>query len=247
MSTPIILPEVHGPTPNPPLNGLVAQTATSKKGFVMPPQDMPPKGGYHWPTFRMSTLQPKGLTTYQIVFTFFGLWGFGMIGMRDYQEWRNSRNLVNLAQMFAQKSLHNVLYGDYIDYADQQDADPISQMCGGQMGEVLPFGKKDKRVEAFIAITLTHEKKNKIDKWRQATRDSAVAPYQVCYGPDYYTTPHTCTKFCIHPDEVMAVRELDDIKRAKMNKNQGFQSPNPNIDPELLKLNPFINEVKNGV
>lgn len=183
------------------------------KGYVVPPQDMPPKGGYFFPKYRLSTLTPKGLTSYQIAFSFFGLWAYGLYSLVEHSEWRNGRVLGFVSQFFAQRTVSHVLYGPATRL--HESVDPTTVKMFGL--ELLPWLKgRDPRSEAFITSIMTDDKRQQVDRWRQATRDAAVAPYQVCYGPENYpNTKHVCNKYCIHPNEIKNVRELETLKADK--------------------------------
>jgi hypothetical protein len=182
------------------------------KGYVVPPQDMPPKGGYFFPKYRMSTLMPKGLTTYQIVFTFLGAWAFGQFALGEYSEWRSGRFMSQTAQFMAQRRLFDVLYGPSETISHQSDPS-LLRMHGIEIFK--PITGRDRRVETFITSVMADEKRNIVNQWRNATRDPLVAPYKVCYGPEHYTNGHVCNNYCIHPEEIKAVREINAIRNSK--------------------------------
>lgn len=174
----------------------------------MPPQDMPPKGGFFFPKFRMSTLQPKGLTTYQIVFSFFGLWAFGFLSYRDRSEVASARALVVTAQTMCQRHIMRVMYGE--PESVSQQTDPMAdKWCGFDPSMLRP---RDKRIETFISTIMNEEQRMLANQFRDATRDPLVAPYQVCYGPDNYPLPHVCDRYCITPEEIRAIRAVDEAK-----------------------------------
>lgn len=186
-----------------------------KKGYVVPPQDMPPKKGYFFPKYRMSTLSSKGLTTFQIVGGFMGIVVFGIHQLIEFSEWRNARALSHTAQLFAQSSLFTVLYG-----RPQRLSNDIDAREGFSMGvNPLPQLKgRDERPMILVGSIMAEDRKRQVDLWRQATRDAAVAPYQVCYGPQHYKGNHVCTQYCIHPQEVRDLKKKIDNDNSTKNK-----------------------------
>jgi hypothetical protein len=173
---------------------------------------MPPKGGFIFPKFRLTTLLPKGFSTNQIWFGFFAALGYGFFSAKQYKTKENAQNLLWVEQIDAQAHVIDVLYGA------PQLGSRDGKRRRGNMFDGLWY--KEPRATTFAQGVALSEGQQIIQQWREATSDPLVAPYQVCYGPSNYSTPHTCNQYCISKQEVLKAKK--DLK-VSFPKNQFSQ------------------------
>lgn len=121
-------------------------------------QELPPKGGFFIPKFRISTITQKGFTTPQMIFLY-GLFiagGWSILG--HYSELRNGQNYINVSSTSMQKHVLDMMHGPatFVQKSIHPYRPPVSF-----------FGEVDARTRTFVSGVALLEQKMAVDEYRK--------------------------------------------------------------------------------